>query len=178
VDFAKIFFLLSAILTVGGAILVVVSKNLMHSCVYLLTSLLGVAGLYVTLSADFVAATQLMVYVGGVVILMLFAVMLTRGTESNTPNRFGLSKIPGMGNKKTYIIASVWTLVIASIVAMIIKNVNQGVPSKVDSLNFISTVEALGALLVTDHILAFEFSSILLLGALVGAAIIARPKKG
>jgi len=178
VDFAKIFFLLSALLTLGGAIMVVVSKNLMHSCVYLLTSFLGVAGLYVTLSADFVAVTQLMVYVGGVVILMLFAVMLTRGTESDAPNKFGLSKIPGMGSKKTYIIASVWTLVIALIVGTIIRNVYLGIPAKLESETFTSTVEALGTLLVTDHILAFEFSSILLLGALVGAAIIARPKKG
>ncbi len=177
-DFAKIFFLLSAILSVAGAILVVVSKNLMHSCVYLLASLLGVAGLYVTLSADFVAATQLMVYVGGVVILMLFAVMLTRGTDSNVENKFGLSKIPGMGNKKTYVIASVWSLVIVGIIAMIIKNVSKTLPGKLETETFNSTVEALGTLLVTDHILAFEFSSILLLGALVGAAIIARPRKG
>ena len=55
----------------------------MHACVSLLTVLFGVAGLYATLSADFLAATQLVVYVGGVVILMLFAIMLTGGGSSN-----------------------------------------------------------------------------------------------
>jgi NADH-quinone oxidoreductase subunit J len=75
--FLNILFILSTILTLVSSVLAVVTRDIMHSCIYLLGALLGVAGLYVTLGADFVAASQIMVYVGGVVILMLFAVMLT-----------------------------------------------------------------------------------------------------
>ncbi len=86
--FIEILFAMSAILTLGGATGVVISKNIMHACIYLLASLIGIAGLYATLGADFVAVTQIMVYVGGVVILMLFAIMLTGGNDCLCFNGF------------------------------------------------------------------------------------------
>ncbi len=172
--FAHIFFILSALLTLGGAFLVVTTKNLLHACVFLLGSLFGIAGLYATLGADFLAATQLVVYAGGVVILMLFAVMLTGGNEQKV-NRFGLNKVAAMGSVWTYLVGSVSavvvTLVILKMVASVAKNF------KGESVPLSSTVSKLGTLLATDHILAFEISSILLLGALVGAAVISRPRK-
>lgn len=172
--FNNTLFLLSAVLTLGGAFAVVYSKNLMHACVYLLASLFGVAGLYVCVGADFLAATQLVVYAGGVVILMLFAIMLTGGT-SNKINRYGLEKIPAMGNKKTFFIAGFAAVVTALILAKITYN---AVAIKTLPLTANEpTVERLGTLLATDHILAFEISSVLLLGALVGAAVISRPRK-
>ena len=94
--FDNIFFVLSAFATCGGAVGVAVARNLMHSCVYLLLTLFGMAGLYATLGADFLAAAQLVIYGGGVVILMLFAVMLTGGAE-NRINRFGLKKNSWIG---------------------------------------------------------------------------------
>ena len=81
--FDDILFYISAFITCFGAILVVLERNLMHACIYLLMSLIGVSGLYFTLGADFIGATQLVVYVGGVIILMLFAVMLTGGGLEN-----------------------------------------------------------------------------------------------
>jgi len=174
--FLKIMFVLSALLTLGGAFLTAYTKNLMHACVYLLASLFGVAGLYATLGADFLAATQLVVYAGGVVILMLFAIMLTGGVQEFF-NKFGLDKTPSMGSAKTYSIAGISMLITAFIVmkvlAPVFKSHTQGeLPA------FETTVEKLGVLLVTDHVLAFEISSILLLGALVGAAVISRPRRG
>lgn len=152
----------------------VYSKNLMHACIYLLASLFGVAGLYVCIGADFLAATQLVVYAGGVVILMLFAIMLTGGT-SNKINRYGLEKIPAMGNKKTFFIAGFAAVVTAIILAKIIMNA-VATPALPLTANE-PTVERLGTILATDHILAFEISSVLLLGALIGAAVISRPRK-
>ncbi len=87
--FSNTLFLASALLTIGGAMAVVYSKNLMHACIYLLASLFGVAGLYACIGADFLAATQLVVYAGGVIILMLFAIMLTGGS-GNRVNKYGL----------------------------------------------------------------------------------------
>lgn len=175
--FVQLLFLLSALLTVGCAIAVAVTKNIMHSCIFLLGSLIGMAGLYATLGADFVAVTQIMVYVGGIVILMLFAVMLTGGKDfvSRAQNLLGLA--PTMGNKWTYGIGLLVGLVFFLTNVKLIMNINKVVPSKTLGAEFPSTVNQIGHLLVKDHVLAFELSSVLLLGALVGAAIIARPRK-
>jgi len=174
--FTNILFLMSAVLTVGGAFAVILTKNIMHACVYLLSSLLGVAGLYVTLGADFVAATQLVVYVGGIVILMVFAVLLTGGSDAQKENKFGLSKIPLMGNNKTYTIAWITAFVVFMTLIKIISNIIKYY-KETEVSAYTATVEKIGMLLVTDHVLAFEISSVLLLGALVGAAVIARPRK-
>lgn len=173
--FTNTLFLLSAILSLGGAFAVVYSQNLMHACIYLLGSLFGVAGLYACIGADFLAATQLVVYAGGVVILMLFAIMLTGGT-SNAINKFGLEKIVAMGNKKTFMIAGASAFVMAFILLKIFAGVLKSQSVATLSPNT-PTVEKIGTLLATDHILAFEISSVLLLGALIGAAIISRPRK-
>ena len=177
--FAQFLFIASALLTVGSAIAVAVTKNIMHSCIFLLGSLLGIAGLYATLGADFVAVTQIMVYVGGVVILMLFAVMLTGGKDfvSRAQNLLGLA--PAMGNKFTYAVGILVAIVFAATNVKIIMNLASSAPAKAaaSSEAFPSTVREIGFLLTKNHVLAFELSSVLLLGALVGAAIIARPKK-
>lgn len=174
--FTNTLFLLSAALTIGGALAVVYSHNLMHACLYLLASLFGVAGLYAVIGADFLAATQLVVYAGGVVILMLFAIMLTGGT-GNRINRYGLEKIASMGNKKTYFFAGFAGIITSLIILKIIASVLRAQPAnKVLEANE-TTVNKLGVLLATDHILAFEISSVLLLGALIGAAVISRPRK-
>ena len=100
--FDNVLFFVSAFMTVAGAVMVVLEKNLMHACIFLLLSLIGTAGLYLTLNADFIAATQLVVYVGGVVILMLFAIMLTGGGLESRKDRLSnlLDFIPPMGNVK------------------------------------------------------------------------------
>lgn len=176
--FAQILFALSAILTVGGAIGVLVTRNIMHSCIFLLSSLIGMAGLYATLGADFVAVTQIMVYVGGIVILMLFAVMLTGGKDfvSRAQNLLGLA--PTMGNKWTYglggFVALVFFLTNITLILNIVRTVE--VDNEFNPV-FNSTVNEIGHLLMKEHVLAFELSSVLLLGALVGAAIIARPRR-
>lgn len=173
--FTNTLFMLSAALTLGGAFAVVYSQNLMHACIYLLASLFGVAGLYACVGADFLAATQLVVYAGGVVILMLFAIMLTGGAV-NKINRYGLEKIAAMGNKKTYFTAIFTALIAALVLLKIVANVLKAQPLTELAANQ-PTVERLGTLLATDHILAFEISSVMLLGALVGAAIISRPRR-
>ena len=105
--FAYLLFGMSALLTVGCAIAVAVTKNIMHSCIFLLGTLLGMAGLYATLGADFVAVTQIMVYVGGIVILMLFAIFFASVAPSishalaaqNNTNRFAQEVCTSTGEK-------------------------------------------------------------------------------
>jgi NADH-quinone oxidoreductase subunit J len=175
--FIEILFISSAVVTVGCALGVLIVKNIMHSAVFLLGSLMGVAGLYATLGADFVAVTQIMVYVGGVVILMLFAVMLTGGNDfiSRAQNLLGLPA--SMGNKWTYGIGLLVGMVFLLTNIKLLMGLVKTLPAKTINNEFPSTVTQIGHLLVKDHVLAFEISSVLLLGALVGAAIIARPRK-
>ncbi len=173
--FANLLFLISAALTVGGAFAVLWSRNLMHACVYLLASFFGVAGLYSVIGAEFLAATQMVVYAGGVVILMLFAIMLTGGSSEKI-NRYGLEKIPAMGNKKTYAAAAVSALVSALVVLKILAQLLKNVEIEALGMNY-QTVEKIGVALATDHILAFEISSVMLLGALIGTAVISRPRR-
>ena len=177
--FDQILFYLSAFLTIFGAILVVLERNLMHACIFLLTSLLGVAGLYLTLGAEFVAGTQLVVYVGGVVILMLFAIMLTGGGLESRKDRLSnlLDFIPPMGNVKSYSYATVTALVFLWVSYSIVDSA-PGLKNLVqEPAGFKSTVDEIGTKLLTDHVLMFEMSSVLLLGALVGAALISRPQR-
>jgi NADH-quinone oxidoreductase subunit J len=175
--FIEILFGLSALLTIGGATAVVVSKNIMHACIYLLASLIGVSGLYATLGADFVAVAQIMVYVGGVVILMLFAIMLTGGKNFVSRAQKLLGLIPNMGNGWSYTVGCLVAIVFALVNLKLFKSINASVVPNTNNV-FESTVDKIGFSLITDHVLAFEISSVLLLGSLVGAAIIARPRRG
>ena len=173
--FDQLLFYLSGLLTLGGALLVCTVRNLMHACLYLLATLMGLAGLYATLGADFLAAVQLVVYAGGVVILMLFAIMLTGGVKEAV-NRFGLIKVPPMGNKRTIVLSLLTVSVIALVLAKLFFSIVEQKPL-VKQQPYEPTVETIGMLLISDHILIFEISSILLLGVLIGAAVIARPRK-
>ena len=88
------FWSLSAI-TIGGALMIIVSRNLIHAVVFLILSFIGVAGLFITLSADFLALVQILVYVGAIAVLMLFAILLTpRAARDNDEN---LAALPGHG---------------------------------------------------------------------------------
>lgn len=171
--FANILFVLSAIITLGAAFMVVYTKNIMHACVFLLFSLLGIAGLYASMGAEFVAVAQIMIYVGGIVVLMLFAVMLTGGKDFKSRGQELLRLIPSMGNKKSYTSASVITVIMIIGLYKLYALIPKVITKKEYSNE--PTVDQLGKLLLTDHVLVFELSSVLLLGALIGAAIIARP---
>jgi NADH-quinone oxidoreductase subunit J len=150
-----------ATLTVGGAAVVAFVRNILYSAVGLLASLLGAGSLYVLLSADFVAITQLLVYVGGVLVLVLFAVMLThRITEVNVSNAsFGL----------------VGGLFLALAVAPVLVAVALVTPwPAADPGPLAPTTAAIGDALLTRWLLPFEVASLVLLATLVGAVVMAR----
>ncbi len=156
-----IFYLFAAV-TLGSAFLVVTSKNIVHAAFYMLFTFFGVAGLYVMLGADFIAIVQLMVYVGGILILMLFGVMLTNKITSvdiRTGTTHIAPAVVGVG-----ILWGALTAIIA------FKTKWQTNPA--DDMQ--PTAVGLGNLLITDYVLIFELLGILLLIALIGAASIAR----
>ena len=157
----ELVFLGMASLVVFSAFGVVISSSLVHSAVALLFTLFGVAGLYIFLYADFLAATQVVVYVGGILVLIIFGVMLTN--KIDTP-----SIVSSSSNQVLGFFASLFLLLLQF--GVIFKtDWKQGVIQESES-----TVDIIGNLLLQDYLLAFEVVSILLLAALIGAAFLSR----
>lgn len=156
-----ILFYLFAALIVGCGLVVVYSRNIVHSGFALLGAFAGVAGLYGTLSATFIAAAQLLVYVGGVLIVILFAVMLTRGIETAKQSN------PSQG----LVSATLLGLVTAGFLIYVALSF----PWNSKPLAEVAaSTPPLGNALLSDFMLPFEFLSLLLLAALVGAVMLVR----
>ena len=147
--------------TIISALGVVLSNQLIYSAISLLFTLFGIAGLYVFLWADFMTGIQLLVYVGGILTLIIFGIMLTNKISSARLSQTNMQQ--GIGS-----VVSLWLLIVLSLV---ISKTNW---YSATSSEPVSTVDKIGTLLMTKHLLAFEGISLLLLGALIGAAILAR----
>ncbi len=155
-----IFYILAAF-TVWAAAVVVFGKNIVRAAVALIFTFCGMAALYVLLDAEFLAAVQVLIYVGGITILLLFAIMLTSRISSTTTRvineQVGWSAVAVIGLLIGLIYAS--TLGIATLA---------GPPRLPETTPF------LGRALLTTYVLPFEAVSILLLAGMVGAIILAR----
>ncbi len=158
---STVLFYVVALLTVLGAAGVALSRNILYSAVSLLVALLGAGALYVLLSADFVAVTQLLIYIGGVLVLVLFAVMLTsRITEVQVSNAsFGL-----FGGVLLFVC-----------VAPVLLTVALATPwATVTPGPLAPTTTAIGNAFLSRWLLPFEVASLVLLATLIGAVVIAR----
>lgn len=165
----QIIFLLCAVVIIISALMVVTTRKLIHAALWLVASLFGVAVLYAVLQAGFLAVVQVVVYIGAIAILFIFAVMLTR--------REMLDK--GTQTRSNWWLPALLSLLILSgLVFLIIRQPAFGrtaseIPASVDTLRNLGT-----ALVSPDaFVLPFEVASVLLLAALVGAVYIASGKK-
>lgn len=155
---------LFTILTLGGAIGVVTTRNLVRAAIWLMVSLFGIAGFFALLSAPFLAAVQVLVYIGAIGILFSFAVMLTRGM-TNLKERFN---------------SQWWLAVIAAVVAFGLLMIGVVLPVFGNVVTPVSdqvtTTVDLGVALVSgnQYVLPFEVVSLLLTAAMIGAIVIAR----
>ncbi|MEL6534890.1 MAG: NADH-quinone oxidoreductase subunit J [Bacteroidota bacterium] len=157
----QILFYAFGALTLGGGVFLLLTKNVLYAAYGLMATLLGMAALYVFLGADFVGATQIIVYVGGVLVLVLFGVMLT--------NRLSGQKILSTSHNRLagYSLA----LILLAVFGFAIYSLNW---SGVKATPTEGTVKPIGQALMTDYLLAFELIGVLLLIVLVGAAYVAR----
>ncbi len=158
-----VFFLLAFIIIIM-ALGMVLSKNLVHSAVFMILTFIGVAGIYFLLMADFIAAMQLLVYAGAIAILLTFGVMLTRRgdiRQSNVSNQYRFS-----GGLVALLIFGMLTYVTA-ITDFYVPYLSEGV----------STVGPIGDLMMSQFVVPFEVAALLLLFAMVGAIIIAKGVK-
>ena len=155
-----VFYLLAAI-TVGSALGVALSRSIVYSAFSLMGALLGVAAMFVLLGADFLGVVQLLVYVGGIIVLTLFAVMLThRISDVNVSNR-AVGRAPGL---IAVGVVLVWMLEVARRAKWVVRG--PGAPEP--------TTYGIGNAFLTDFVLPFEIASIVLLAALVGAIVVSR----
>lgn len=153
-----------AVLIIVSAAVVVFSKNIMYSAFSLLFTFFGVAGFYVLLNADFIAITQIMIYIGGILVLIIFGVMLTSKVT-------GVDIKTGFSGKFQYIVAGAATVALATFLIYLVFNTNWfTLAAPVTN----STVDKIGILLITDYLIAFEAASVVLLIAIIGASMIAR----
>ena len=158
--YQAIFYLFAGI-TLGSAFVVVGSRNILRSAVALLFTFFGVAGLYVLLSADFLAATQLLIYVGGILILILFAVMLTQ--------KIGLVSVTNQSQS-----VMVGLLSASFLAALLLAVISRTPWAEKTPASGEPTTTGIGNLLLTDFLLPFEIVSMLLVAALVGAVVLAK----
>jgi len=141
--------------------LVVLSKKLVYSAYALLFTLFGVTGLYVFLWADFLAVVQVVVYIGGILVLIIFGIMLTNKITSVNISNTSVQKSIG----------SVILLIFIAGLGFMVANTPWNVVANSEPTQ---TTEAIGRLLMIDYLLPFEAASLLLLGALIGATTLSR----
>jgi NADH-quinone oxidoreductase subunit J len=154
-------FYLIALITVVSAGMVAFSRNIIYSAFSLLGTFMGVAGLYVFLGADFVAAVQLLIYVGGILVLILFAVMLThRITDVQVTNR-AAGRVPAL-------------IIIGALIYLLIETIKVTPWVKAKQVVYAPTTASIGDLFLSSYLLPFELASLVLLGALIGAVVLSR----
>jgi NADH-quinone oxidoreductase subunit J len=154
-----------ALMTVGSALLVVTVRNIVHAAFSLMVTLFGVAGLYVFLQADFLAATQVIVYVGGILVLILFGVMMTSG---RLEMRIHIER-------GQLLLGGIVALALLTLLLTVIANTPVWKNRTDDGTELPPTTEKIGELILNGpFLLPFEVVSVLLLVALIGAALISR----
>jgi NADH-quinone oxidoreductase subunit J len=164
----KLFFAYFAFFIVLLSILVITRKNPVHSVLWMLLLFFHIAGLYLFLNAEFMAAIQVIVYAGGILVLFLFVVMLLNLKEEIKTNRFIVAWPTGLTFAVAFFV--VFIMSIRSFVA--------APPGKytVDFIKRESNIQVLGKLLYTDFLFPFEVASVILLVAIVGAIVLAKKR--
>jgi len=165
----QIFFLVVGLVTLGAALMVVTSRDLVHAALWLVATLFGVAIVYALLNAGFIAVVQVVVYIGAIAILFIFAVMLTRrelrDTGASVNKNWWAGALVAVGTfAGLFLLLQSWSGFSKTAAA---------IPSGYDA------VSQLGDALTSPagYVLPFEVASVLLLAALVGAVYLAFNKK-
>jgi NADH-quinone oxidoreductase subunit J len=159
-DLKDIIFILVAGSAIFGAGFAAFSRSLINAALGLLLSLIAIAGIYIFLSADFIAVSQILIYVGGVMVLIIFGIMLTSGSGNVYANNPILKGIYAGLMTLTFIGVSFYVIHVADL------NLTGG--------KFEPSTREIGNLLLKDYILPFELVSVLIVVLIVGAGVMLR----
>ncbi len=171
----QVIFIILAVITLGSGLVVVTNRNLFHAALAMMLSFFGVAGFYVLLEAPFLAAAQLLVYIGAISILIIFAIMMTRRLMNTEESPFN----------SQWVGALIGALLMLALILFVVLAVFSPSGSVIladtapASAAVNSSTEMLGVSFVDpqQYVIPFEIASVLLLAALVGSIAIARPEK-
>lgn len=167
-----IIFYIFAALLVLSALLMLFTKNVIYAAFLLIITFLSVAAIFVFMLADFVAITQVLVYVGGILVLLIFGVMLTNRLSGEPIITENHNIFTGSLIGFSFFALLLYNIKVADFTSQ--EWINKSVSS--NSTDITSTIKALGINFMSDYILPFELTAILLLIALIGAAYIAGRK--
>jgi NADH:ubiquinone oxidoreductase subunit 6 (subunit J) len=162
-----VFWILAIVILVSG-FMVVSLRNIFHCAMFLIVCLSGVAGIFILLGAEFLAAAQVLIYVGAVAILMVFAVMLTSQLAS---------KRIVMTNEKAGVALLACVVFAVGVLFLIKVTTKAGVWQMAQAALPDDNVLVIGKLLMTTFMLPFEVISIVLLAAMIGAIVLARKER-
>jgi NADH-quinone oxidoreductase subunit J len=165
VTWVQAIFLLLSVLAVGSALLVVTTAVMVHAALWLVVTLGSVAGIYLLLAAEFVAWVQVLIYVGAVVVLLLFALMLTRAPTGRQPDLNAARVLPAA------VVAGLVGVLLAVTVVAGFQDVRIDLEGGDAVVGSASTT---GSTVFRMWVLPFEILSVLLLAALVGAIVLSR----
>lgn len=161
-------FIFLAVLAIGSGLGMVLNKNTVNSALFLVLNMVSIAGIYLLLQAQFLALIQILVYAGAIMVLFLFVIMLLNlDDEESLFNKM----------RAKYISAFFLGVVTLSLILYSLEGVADVLPEISPNMETAGTVEALGDVLYTDYLFAFEMTAILLTAAVVGALMIAQYKK-
>ena len=150
-----------ALTMVAAALRMVTTRNVVHAALYLVVVLAGVAGMFILLGAEFVGVTQVLVYIGAIVVLFLFGIMLTKGSFGDDD---------GVTGERRLVAGLVGLLVFGVMAAALVESFEDAELSRSGP----STTAELADSIFSDYIVPFEAVSVLLLAALIGAIVVAR----
>jgi NADH-quinone oxidoreductase subunit J len=159
--FEQFIFFVLTIFTLGGGVGVVMTQNLYYAALFLTTAFAGMAGYFILLNAGFLAAVQVVVYIGAIAILILFAIMLSRGIMTKAEQQAS----------EDWWLGGLIALLLFVVLAVIVVGVNWPIS---DAEPAADAITQMGISFLTSYLIPFEVVSVLLLVALVGGIILAR----
>jgi NADH-quinone oxidoreductase subunit J len=162
--FSQAVFYFFALLAVASAILMVTRRNIIHGAVFLITTLLATAGIFLQLDAEFLFVVQIILYVGGIMVLFVFVIMLVNLDVSMRLVQFNHQRV----------VAGALALVLGAQVFIAFKVGSGALPHPTPQIMSPKNTEAVGDALFTHYMLPFEIASILLLVAMIGAVVMAK----
>jgi len=160
----SVIFAILAGITLGSALMVVTSRNLLHSALWLIASFFGIAGIFILLQAEFLAVVQVLIYIGAIAMLIIFAIMLTRRIMDPQQPRF---------NSQWGLVGGFAALLFVGLAAVVTRVAWPVAVGEVPA----DAIAQLGVDFVGVYAVPFEVASVLLVVAMIGAIIIARERE-
>ena len=159
-----VFFAILSVITLGAALMVVTSRNLLHSALWLIVSFFGIAGVFILLQAEFLAVAQVLIYIGAIAMLIIFAIMLTRRIMDPQQPRF---------NSQWGLVGGFAALLFVGLAAVVTRVAWPVAAGEVPA----DAIAQLGVDFVGVYAVPFEVASVLLVVAMIGSIIIARERE-